>query len=82
MMDRLLNFLSNHPVNGMVAIRPIGKANSTAPNWASFKCNCCLIDGILDAHEEYPKPEIKKKKAHAMRYERGVRTAASFTAQR
>jgi hypothetical protein len=52
---------NNLPVKGIVNIKPIGKANKTAPNWASFKCNCDLISGILDAQEEYPNPEIKKK---------------------
>ena len=45
----------------MVHINPIGKANSTVPNWASFKCSWCLIVGMRDAQVEYPKPEIKKK---------------------
>lgn len=52
---------NNQPVTGMVSISPIGNANNTAPSCASFKCNCCCIEGILEAQEEYPKPDIKKK---------------------
>ena len=58
---------NNQLVTGMVSISPIGDANNTAPSCASFKCNCCCIEGILEAHEEYPKPDIKKKTVVAIR---------------
>jgi hypothetical protein len=61
MMTRLSNLLSKTPVTGKVSISPMGKANRTAPSWASFKCSCCWIAGILDAHVENPKPDKKKK---------------------
>jgi hypothetical protein len=58
---------NNQLVTGMVSMSPIGDANNTAPSCASFKCNCCCIEGILEAHEEYPKPDIKKKTVVAIR---------------
>ncbi|HEX8676956.1 MAG TPA: hypothetical protein VF700_07040, partial [Segetibacter sp.] len=58
---------NNQLVTGIVSMSPIGDANNTAPSCASFKCNCCCIEGILEAHEEYPKPDIKKKTVVAIR---------------
>ena len=65
-MLRLLKCFNILAVMGIVSIKPIGKANNTAPNWPSFKCNCCCIDGIREAQDEYPKPEIKKNTPQAI----------------
>ena len=51
---------------GMVNINPIGRANRTVPNWASFKCSCCFMVGIREAQVAYPNPEIKKNIAAAI----------------
>src|SRR5258708_19534252 len=61
MIRRLSKRLSSAPVTGRVSIRPIGSANKTAPNCASFRWSCCWMVGILDAQVENPNPETKKK---------------------
>lgn len=64
---RLLYRVSSQLVTGMVNMSPIGRANKTVPSWASFKWSWCFMVGMRDAHEEYPKPEMKKKIAQPIR---------------
>lgn len=63
----LLKCFNNLAVIGNVSIKPIGNANNTPPNCPSLKCNCCCIDGMREAQDEYPKPEIKKNTPQAIR---------------
>lgn len=58
-MALLLYLLNNLLVMGMVHINPTGNANNTVPNCASFKCKCCLMVGIREAHVAKPKPDMK-----------------------